>query len=333
MDKQKLYVCSFSGGKDSTAMLLRLLEEEMPVDIILFCDTGLEFPQLYRHLDKVEQAIGREITRVKAEHDFEYYFARIKVKRKENTANALKYGMYRDGYGWAGPRMRWCTERLKGQPRKQYLRNLRDRYDVIEYVGLAADEMHRLEHKCNQDTNCRHPLIDWGMTEADCLQFCRERGFDWDGLYDLMDRVSCWCCPLQSLKSLRVLYRNFPEQWAQLKRWDSMTWRPFRADYSVAQLETRFDFEEEWQKAGKPLRNKAFYDALKRKLEGADRAGCPSAAPSAPRRCNFSVYLFKFLYPALDELLDLLIFCSPLILGNDSNLIQQDLRDSEGISR
>ena len=41
MDKPKLYVCSFSGGKDSTAMLLRLLEEGMPVDIILFCDTGL----------------------------------------------------------------------------------------------------------------------------------------------------------------------------------------------------------------------------------------------------------------------------------------------------
>lgn len=65
MDKPKLYVCSFSGGKDSTAMLLRLLEEGMPVDIILFCDTGLEFPQLYRHVDKVEHDIGREITRVK----------------------------------------------------------------------------------------------------------------------------------------------------------------------------------------------------------------------------------------------------------------------------
>ena len=74
MDKPKLYVCSFSGGKDSTAMLLRLLEEGMPVDIVLFCDTGLEFPQLYRHVDKVEHDIGREITRVKAPHDFEYYF-------------------------------------------------------------------------------------------------------------------------------------------------------------------------------------------------------------------------------------------------------------------
>ena len=81
-----------------------------------------------------------------------------------------------------------------------------------------------------------------------------------------MDRVSCWCCPLQSLKDLRVLYREFPEQWEQLKRWDSMTWRSFRADYSVAQLEKRFDFEEEWQNTGKPLRTKAFFTALKEQL-------------------------------------------------------------------
>lgn len=263
MDKPKLFVCSFSGGKDSTAMLLRLLEEGNPVDIILFCDTGLEFPQLYRHIDKVEQNIGRSIIRVKAPHDFQYYFAKIKVKRKENTTYAQKYGLARDGYGWAGPKMRWCTEELKGLPREKYLRDLRKQYEIIEYVGLAADEGYRLTRKCNQRPNCLHPLIDWGMTEADCLQYCKDRGYDWEGLYEKMDRVSCWCCPLQSLKELRVLYHEFPEQWNQLKRWDEMTWRPFRADYSVLQLEKRFDFEEDRIKTGKPLRTKAFFAALK----------------------------------------------------------------------
>lgn len=47
--KPEKYVLSLSGGKDSTAMLLRLLEEKRPVDLILFCDTGLEFPQMYEH--------------------------------------------------------------------------------------------------------------------------------------------------------------------------------------------------------------------------------------------------------------------------------------------
>ena len=55
MDKPELHVVSFSGGKDSTAMLLRMIELGMPVDVILFCDTGLEFPELYEHIRKVEE--------------------------------------------------------------------------------------------------------------------------------------------------------------------------------------------------------------------------------------------------------------------------------------
>ena len=70
--KPEKYVLSLSGGKDSTAMLLRLLEENRPVDLILFCDTGIEFPQMYEHLDRLETYIGRPIVRLKAAHDFEY---------------------------------------------------------------------------------------------------------------------------------------------------------------------------------------------------------------------------------------------------------------------
>lgn len=106
------------------------------------------------------------------------------------------------------------------------------------------------------------------MTEADCLAYCRKKGYDWGGLYDKFSRVSCWCCPLQSLPELRVLYREFPDLWDQLKKWDQMTWRPFRPDYSVAQLEKRFDFESEWLEAGRKLGTKAFFDALKKRLEG-----------------------------------------------------------------
>ena len=80
MMKPDFWIVSFSGGKDSTAMLLRLLEEKWPVDMILFVDTGLEFPAMYDHIDKVEQYIGRPITRIKAEHDFEYYFCHAPIK-------------------------------------------------------------------------------------------------------------------------------------------------------------------------------------------------------------------------------------------------------------
>ena len=101
------------------------------------------------------------------------------------------------------------------------------------------------------------------MTEADCLAYCKERGYNWGGLYEKFHRVSCWCCPLQSLADCRVLYRDFSDLWEQLKQWDAMTWRSFKSDYTVLQLEQRFDFEDEWLKAGNRLGTKAFYSALR----------------------------------------------------------------------
>lgn len=73
-------IASLSGGKDSTAMLLRLLEEARPIDEILFCDTGWEFPQMYDHLARLERYIGRPITRLKAPMTAEQYFYEYTAK-------------------------------------------------------------------------------------------------------------------------------------------------------------------------------------------------------------------------------------------------------------
>ena len=59
MIKKELRAVSFSGSKDSTALLLRMLEEGMPIDIILFNETGLDFPEMEAHIEKVEQYIKR----------------------------------------------------------------------------------------------------------------------------------------------------------------------------------------------------------------------------------------------------------------------------------
>lgn len=262
--KPQLHVVSLSGGKDSTAMLLRMLEEGMRVDIILFCDTGLEYPQMYEHLDKLERNIGRPITRIRSDHTFEYYLTQkeVLVKKKKNR-NKRNFR----GYGWSGPLNRWCTKELKAIPRERFLKPLQEKYEIIEYVGLAADEGYRLERENNKRENNRHPLVDWGMTEADCLKFCYDRGYDWGGLYEKLSRVSCWCCPLQPLSQLRIVYRDFPELWARLVEWDKRTWRSFKADYSVAQLASRFDFEDEWQKTGKDLSGSEFHTALKQYME------------------------------------------------------------------
>ena len=235
-------------------MLLRMLEEGMPVDIILFCDTGIEFDGMYHHIDQLEQYIGRPITRLKAPESFEYYFYEYTPKRKNPNLN---------GYcsmSWAGPHTRWCTGMLKTRIIKRYLHKLEQEYTVIQYIGIAVDEPKRVKEH-------RYPLVDWHMTEADCLAYCRERGFDWDGLYDIFSRVSCWCCPLQSLDGLRKLRRHFPELWEKLRCMDNHTWRKFTKRYTVEQLEIRFAFEEERQSLRLPVKGKVFFDALQERLQ------------------------------------------------------------------
>ena len=261
--KPSLHVLSLSGGKDSTALLLRLLEENMPLDQILFCDTGLEFPALYDHIAKLEKNISVPIIRLQSDHPFEYWFRDYHPKRKNPALE--KY----DGMSWAGPRNRWCTAVLKVRVIERYLRELRRNYNVIQYIGIAADEPKRIR----QEPNILYPLVEWGMTEAACLQYCYERGYDWNGLYKLFKRVSCWCCPLQNLSELRKLHKHFPELWEQLREMDDATWRTFKPGYSVRELEIRFMLEEEYIHDGKALHTRAFFRDLNQRI----------AASKAPR--------------------------------------------------
>ena len=82
-------IISLSGGKDSTAMLLMMLEKNYRIDEIIFCDTTVEFQEMYRHLDKLEQYIDMKITRLKQQHDFEYMmFNHVKTKGKNKGKQA-----------------------------------------------------------------------------------------------------------------------------------------------------------------------------------------------------------------------------------------------------
>lgn len=221
------HIVSFSGGKDSTAMLLRMLEENMQVDEIIYCDTYKEFPQMYKHIEKIKKYIkekyNKEITTLKAEKDFDYYMFEHEKTRGKNKGKR--------GYGWSTMLCRWCTSNLKTNVINKYLKAKNEEY--TEYIGIACDEPKRIKDKC-------YPLVEWGMTEKDCLQYCYERGFDWDGLYEHFDRVSCWCCPLKNLKELKTLYTHYPELWEELKEMDKKSYNQFRKDYSVKELEEKF---------------------------------------------------------------------------------------------
>ena len=222
------HIVSFSGGKDSTAMLFMMYEKKMPIDEIIFCDTGMEFPEMYDHIKRVNYVLNGRLKILKAEKSFEYYLGHI-VK---------KSGKYRGqkGYGWTGYRHRWCTGYLKTKVLQKYLKDT----EHILYLGIAKDEEQRTQRKEHQKENLRFPLVEWGITEKQALEYCYREGWTWQGLYEKFNRASCWCCPLQRIGELKTLYSEYPELWTELKRLDKLSYRQFRSDYSVEQLEEKF---------------------------------------------------------------------------------------------
>ena len=255
------YIVSFSGGKDSTAMLLHLLELGEPIDEILFCDTTLEFPEMYAHIEKVKKDIERygvKFTTLKPPFDFEYFLLKKKIHKKD--------GSIRYGKSWANSRARWCTKELKVNVIKRYLRDLKTKYNIIQYVGLAVDEQYRLDRKNNKASHFKHPLVTWGWTEHDCLLYCKNLGYTWGGLYDLYDRCSCWCCPLQGVSSCRLLWKHHPKLWEKLKKLDREASSNFMANYTVDMLEAKFELEAERERLGLTInpRTKEFREALAR---------------------------------------------------------------------
>lgn len=105
------------------------------------------------------------------------------------------------------------------------------------------------------------------MTEKDCLQYCYDRGFTWGGSYEIWDRLSCWCCPLQSIDSLRKLKTHRSDLWERLKKMDfeiQNTLQPnFKFTVSLNDIDRRFEVEDEFLAQGKKLRTKEFFNELK----------------------------------------------------------------------
>lgn len=245
-------------------MLLEMIRRDMQIDAVVFADTTMEFPPMYEHIDRIERLLkaerGISLTRLRAEQTFEQFmFDTMKEGGRYNLP----------GYGWPSSVIRWCTWAFKVRLISAFSQNLPAR--PYHYIGFAADETQRLARKSNQTPMKRYPLAEWGITEAQALEGCYRAGFTWKGLYEQFSRVSCWCCPLQSLKELRILRECYPEIWAELRRLDDRaiaqfgrdnSFGQFRPKESVRMLELRFDFEKEWAAHGWSIRSKAFYRAL-----------------------------------------------------------------------
>lgn len=229
------FIASFSGGKDSTAMILKLLEYGKPLTTIIFFDTKMEYKAIYTNVEKMKKlAKEKNIKFVTLTPDSDF-LTHMLTKPHYNRRGNLVYG-----YDWCGGKCRWMTS-LKVSSINNYLSSIPE---YKQYIGIAYDEPKRIKNENNK----LYPLVNYKMTEKDCLEYCYENGFNWneDGieLYDILDRVSCWCCKNKNLKELRNMYHYLPDYWGMLKGMQSRIDRPFYDCQTVFQLEKRFIEED-----------------------------------------------------------------------------------------
>lgn len=212
------------------AMLHLLIDDAYPLDEVVFYDTGMEFPAIYAERDRMLptlRELGIKYTELKPRNPMWWSMFCRPVKEKEppkaveklslfnqlfRRAGLLPFGVHY-GYGWCGGSCRWGTsEKLQALDRYAKER------DACVYVGIAADEASRLEKE--MEPYKLHPLADVGWTERDCLEYCYAYGHAWEQggvrLYDILDRVSCWCCRNKNTKELRAIRDHLPDYWERL---------------------------------------------------------------------------------------------------------------------
>lgn len=194
------HVVGLSGGKDSTALALWLVENE-PRKYEFICNrTGNELPEMLAHWDRLERVLGQPIKPVTHTADL------IELCEQMNMLPNF--------------RMRWCTRILKIEPTIAYMEALPEGSTL--YVGLRADEEIR-RGIYGEDMLIRFPLREQGWAEADVWRYLAKMGIT------IPDRTDCGLCPYQRLNEWHSLWQNHPEHWAEGERLEAKTGHTFRS--------------------------------------------------------------------------------------------------------
>ena len=202
--EEEVVIVNFSGGKDSTAMLLRMIELGEKIDYIIFADTNFEFPLLYEYINKISTLIGRKIEIVKPSSSFDSW--RFGTLTKGKNKGDIR------GFPQVLTPCYWMRE-----SKVNAIENFGKKFkNKVNCLGIAFDETERVQ----KDKSLRYPLIEWGWTEEKCLDYLQEKGLIND-LYKHFSRIGCWMCPKQSSYSRYMLWKHYPKLWGLFKIMES----------------------------------------------------------------------------------------------------------------
>lgn len=125
-------VVQFSGGKDSQACLVEAINR-YGIDKIeaVFCDTGWEHPDTYKHIDYVIAKTGVKFTTIKGQYDF--------------------VGLAKHKKRFPSTKARFCTEELKVKPMIDWV--LEQKESLIIIQGIRSGES---TARANMEAECMY---------------------------------------------------------------------------------------------------------------------------------------------------------------------------------
>lgn len=221
MKQQLPHVASLSGGKDSTAMALYLMEQGIEFNP-LFYDTGWEHPAVYEYIENdLPRILGKPVRAVEGKvpdlpeeiEPIALEFESRLGRRSAMVRLCLYKGMF------PGRLQRWCTQYLKIEGLKKALKE----YDApVNCVGVRAGEsaarskLPERELSTSLDCMVWRPILSW--TKADVIAIHNRHGIAPNRLYlQGAERVGCWPCIFSRKSEVRFIAETDPERIAIIR--------------------------------------------------------------------------------------------------------------------
>ena len=201
-DKADIFHVAFSGGKDS-AVLLDLVKRTLPKKgfVVVFGDTGMEFPDTYEAVDEAERMCVRE--------GIAFFRARSSFEPSESWRL----------FGPPSRTLRWCCSVHKSAPQTLKLREIlrKDDYVGLDFVGVRRHEsVSRSKYKVlnygeKQKGQWSHnSILNWTSAEV-WLYIYLHRLYVNEAYKKGNARVGCLLCPMTSGYALFSRRYNYME--------------------------------------------------------------------------------------------------------------------------
>jgi hypothetical protein len=221
------HVLGLSGGRDSAALAVYMRQRHPELELeYFFTDTGKELPEVYEFLTRLEGFLGRPITRLNPDRDFDFW-----LKSYNNFLPS--------------PQARWCTRQLKLRPFEAWVRSYLDQGEsVVSYVAIRADEEFREGYNSNRAAlTTRLPFKEAGIDKPGVIEILEGSGLGLPRYYEWRSRSGCTFCFFQQKIEWVRLKERHPEAFEEAKRYEK-TALADGSPFSWSQGETLTELEQ-----------------------------------------------------------------------------------------